>query len=154
MSSPVRISFEPYAAPKRWRSDIGEHVGIGDVVVTCAEHGEVVRFMTTSSVDREYPATHGNAVLSAANHMHFEHAAFALIHIHPDGTERRVSIPMATKREAAVFAGRSLYDNGRAAKREAQEFSARLAALPLGEALTHEPSGYAARIERARTGEA
>ncbi|WP_329021176.1 hypothetical protein [Streptomyces sp. NBC_01601] len=74
---------------------------------------------------------------------------FTLVHLFPNGTERPVSAPSPTIRKAANLAAMSLHDNGRASKAEAQTFAAQLSALPVGQSLTHEASGYAARIERA-----
>ncbi|RPK32380.1 hypothetical protein EES39_38500 [Streptomyces sp. ADI92-24] len=74
---------------------------------------------------------------------------FTLVHIFPNGTERPVSVPSPAIRKAANLAAMSLHDNRRASKADAQEFAAQLTALPVGQTLTHEASGYAARIERA-----
>jgi hypothetical protein len=70
----VDITFEPYAEPKVWRSDIGEHTAYGDIVVTCAQHGEVIRFLATNPLTAERPETHGNATLWRGNHLRSEHA--------------------------------------------------------------------------------
>lgn len=78
-------------------------------------------------------------------------ARYTTIHIFPDGREVRVSIPSVTIRQAANVAARSLHDNNRASKAEAQRFGMQLSKTPVGETLTHEPSGYAARIELAES---
>lgn len=70
----VTITYEPYAEPKTWRSDIGEHTATGDVVVTCPEHGEVIRFLATDSLCITHPSTHTNAALWRRNHLRDEHA--------------------------------------------------------------------------------
>jgi hypothetical protein len=50
-------------------------------------------------------------------------------------------------RDAATAVAFSLYDNGAASKVDAQRFAALLVAAPLGQAVRHEPSGYAFRID-------
>lgn len=75
----VSLHFEPYDEPKRWQDKAGNsYVGRGDVVVTCSEHGEIIRFMTTSYLAEEHPHVEGNACLWRDNHMRDEH-----------GTEKR-----------------------------------------------------------------
>lgn len=74
-------------------------------------------------------------------------AEYMLIDITPDGKEKSRG-PFANRGRAAMFAGLSLYDNGRASKVGAQRFSAELSRVPIGTAHAHE-SGYAFRIERA-----
>ncbi|MFD3890822.1 hypothetical protein [Streptomyces microflavus] len=76
-----------------------------------------------------------------------------LVHIFPNGTERPVSEPQPTLRKAAGLAAQSLIDNGRAGKSEANEFADYLAtSMHVGATLTHNSSGYAARIELAQFG--
>jgi hypothetical protein len=72
-TEPVTVTYEAYATPKVWRSDIGQHKATGDVVVTCSEHGEVIRFMATSYLDAEHPSTHRNANLWKGNHLRDAH---------------------------------------------------------------------------------
>ena len=69
----VTITFEPYETPKKWRSDIGEHTAYGDVIVTCPDHGEVSRHLSTCTLDAEYPFIHKNAALWRRNHLRTEH---------------------------------------------------------------------------------
>lgn len=72
-AEPVTITYAAYAKPKTWRSDIGQHTATGDVVVTCAEHGEVIRFMATNYMDASTPGSHTNARLWKSNHLRDEH---------------------------------------------------------------------------------
>jgi hypothetical protein len=71
----VSINFEEYPELKRWTSDGGRlhWVAYGDLVVTCSEHGEVGRIMSTSYLDRKYPRMGGNARLAQDNHLWFDH---------------------------------------------------------------------------------
>lgn len=70
---------------------------------------------------------------------------YQLIRTLPNGVERSQS-PVKRVRDAAVLASYVLYDNREASKADAQRFAAQLGRAPLGENLTHEPSGYAFRI--------
>lgn len=70
---------------------------------------------------------------------------YALIRTLPNG-EERAQRPIESVREAAVTASYVLYDNRVAAKAEAQRFAAQLSKAPIGETLTHVPSGLAFRI--------
>lgn len=76
---------------------------------------------------------------------------FTLVHTFPNGTERRVSVPLPSIAKAAAAAARSLLDNRRATKDEAAAFADYLAKMPVGQPLLHWPSRYAARIECAGT---
>lgn len=64
----------------------------------------------------------------------------------PDGTVKR-HIPQYTMRNTAAVASYVLYDNRLASKADAQRFAAQLSKAPRGEWLTHEPSGYAFKID-------
>lgn len=72
---------------------------------------------------------------------------FRLIRTTPQGAEKSQG-PVKTARDAAVLASYVLHDNTGLPKREAQEFSARLHKLPLGETLAHDATGYRFRIEK------
>ena len=71
----VRTTYEPYEEPKEWTSDHGQlsWKAYGEIVVTCSEHGEVIRHLATHQFHAEYPEHHGNADLARRNHLHFEH---------------------------------------------------------------------------------
>lgn len=73
--------------------------------------------------------------------------AYRLVRTLPDGTVKPSGVALVSVREAAKFAGMSLYDNRCATKAEAQRFSVQLARQPLGTDYPH-PSGYSFRIER------
>lgn len=73
---------------------------------------------------------------------------FVLVRTTPAGEEKTHS-PVARRRDAAVAAGMALHYNTGLPKADAQRFSVTLEKAPLGETLTHEPTGYAFRIERA-----
>ncbi|MGJ3559660.1 hypothetical protein ACR6C2_16950 [Streptomyces sp. INA 01156] len=71
----MTISYEEYPEPKRWTSDGGRlrWSADGDVVVTCSEHGEISRLLSTSLLAKEYPWISGNSVLAQDNHLWFDH---------------------------------------------------------------------------------
>lgn len=71
---------------------------------------------------------------------------FNLIRTLPNSTERTQG-PVSRKREAASLALFVLTDNGLASRREANLVARNLDAAPVGETITHEPSGYRFRIE-------
>ncbi|MFF5019040.1 hypothetical protein [Streptomyces sp. NPDC001165] len=74
---------------------------------------------------------------------------YTLVHRFPDGEERSVPTAFESVSAAASFAGRWLVDNERAAEGAAHSFARFLAETEVGRSLTHEASGYAARIELA-----
>lgn len=71
----MTLSFEAYEEPKRWSTDEGRlrWSADGEVVVTCSEHGEVSRLLSTAHLSKEYPEYHGNSCLARDNHLWFEH---------------------------------------------------------------------------------
>ncbi|QJS09114.1 hypothetical protein HKX69_05940 [Streptomyces argyrophyllae] len=71
----MTLTYEPYPEPKRWTSDGGRlhWRADGDVVVTCSEHGEISRLLSTSLFDKEHPEYNGNSILARDNHLFFNH---------------------------------------------------------------------------------
>ncbi|WP_326827445.1 hypothetical protein [Streptomyces sp. NBC_01751] len=71
----MTLSFEEYPNPKRWTSDGGRlhWVAYGDVVVTCSEHGEISRHLSTSTLEKTHPWVNNNATLWERNHLRQEH---------------------------------------------------------------------------------
>jgi hypothetical protein len=76
MTKPVmKIDFKEYPEPKEWTSDGGRlhWRAVGEVVVTCSEHGEVIRFRAENYLYKRHPRMHRNASLWEGNHLRQEH---------------------------------------------------------------------------------
>ncbi|MER6102420.1 hypothetical protein ABT115_08835 [Streptomyces sp. NPDC001832] len=76
MSEPVMtLSFEEFPKPKRWTSDGGRlhWEAYGNVVVTCSEHGEVFKALSTYLWEKEHPWRNSQAGLWERNHLRQDH---------------------------------------------------------------------------------
>lgn len=76
MEQPVMtLSFEEFPEPKRWTSDGGRlhWVAYGNVVVSCSEHGEVFKALSTSFTEKEWPWMNSQARLWEGNHLRQDH---------------------------------------------------------------------------------
>ena len=71
----MNLSFEEFEEPKRWTSDGGRlhWIAYGNIVVTCSDHGEIIRFLATSHLEAEAPRRHRNATLWEGNHLRQDH---------------------------------------------------------------------------------
>ncbi|WP_030248312.1 hypothetical protein [Streptomyces sp. NRRL S-455] len=74
---------------------------------------------------------------------------YSLTRTLPDGTERTNPTALHTLREVEVAVAYCLMDNSRVPRGEARTFAAGFVGRPLGEAVKHESSGYAFRVDRA-----
>ncbi|MFJ2176422.1 hypothetical protein ACIOHE_26465 [Streptomyces sp. NPDC087851] len=71
----IKIRFARRSQPKRWTDDVGyAHTSWGDAVVTCSEHGEVGRYLTTSYLEETYPEANDTARLAMERHEREGHA--------------------------------------------------------------------------------
>ncbi|NEB42561.1 hypothetical protein [Streptomyces sp. SID14515] len=75
MQPEMTLSFEEFPEPKRWTSDHGRlhWIAYGNVVVTCSEHGEIHRVLSTSYLEKTHPWANTNATLWERNHLRDEH---------------------------------------------------------------------------------
>ncbi|MFI1530027.1 hypothetical protein [Streptomyces griseus] len=71
----MTFTFEGFPEPKRWTSDHGRlhWVAYGNVVVTCSEHGEIYRGLSTTGLEEKHPWAHRNAALWERNHLRDDH---------------------------------------------------------------------------------
>jgi hypothetical protein len=71
----MTLTFVPFPEPKRWSSDEGRlhWVAYGNVVVSCTEHGEVFKALSTSFTDETWPWMNDQARLWEGNHLRQEH---------------------------------------------------------------------------------
>lgn len=71
----MTLAFEEFPEPRRWTSDGGRlhWVAYGKVVVTCSEHGEVFKALSTSLTEKEHPWHNSQARLWEDNHLRQEH---------------------------------------------------------------------------------
>ncbi|MEV5883073.1 hypothetical protein AB0L74_10200 [Streptomyces sp. NPDC052020] len=71
----ITITFEPHPEPRRWTTDGGRlhWVAYGNVLVSCREHGEVIKALSTNLMDQQHPWMNSQAALWKGNHLRQEH---------------------------------------------------------------------------------
>ncbi|WP_055523469.1 hypothetical protein [Streptomyces graminilatus] len=71
----MTLTFVEFPKPRRWTSDGGRlhWVAYGNVVVSCSEHGEVFKALSSSLMEKEHPWMNRQATLWEGNHLRQDH---------------------------------------------------------------------------------